>query len=83
MPLPWPAPDWMSTLWPAARQLLDADGDEGHARFVRLDFIGHADHVFAALRHHVASKRSGTTGGAAPLRPHALGSQVILEGIVR
>ena len=36
-------------------QLLDADRHDGDARFVRLDFIGNADHVFLTLRHQLAS----------------------------
>ena len=43
MPLPCPAPAWMSTCVPGPRQLLDADRDHGHAVLVRLDLLGHAD----------------------------------------
>ena len=54
MPLPRPAPAWISTRCAGPRQFLDADGNQGHARFVGLDLVGNADHVLGR-RHAFAS----------------------------
>ena len=47
MPLPCPAPAWMSTLCPARVSSSTPTGIMATRVFVRLDFVGNADHIFA------------------------------------
>ena len=56
---PLPCPGLDQDLMARARQLLDADGDHGHAVFVRFDFLGHADdHDTSSVRGRVYSEKT-------------------------
>src|SRR5262249_14847618 len=52
-----------------AVQLLDADRRHGHARLVRLDLVGHADHVLVAVRHRWSPVTSRWSAGRLPEVP--------------